>query len=149
MLLFSYDLDTIGSSADSLEQQNFETREQKIKSAHVRRFTHEEFDIYLKKLKKQICFTEHDANVITSYDYIWVVPEEDIYIDMIFRGDVVAVRDCSGEVAFYTNPYRVMENDFFAINMLGENIYDTVVCYEKLKVTNKQLKKRRENNGKY
>lgn len=156
MLLFSYDLDTIGSPVDSkasvsrteyvktyhpLEQQNFETRERKILSARVRRFTHEEFGIYLEKLKNRIYLTEYDANVINLYDHIWIVPEEDIYIDMILRGDVVAVRDCSREVVFYTNPYRVMENDFFATNMLGENIYDTVVCYENLNVIDKQLKK--------
>lgn len=152
----------------SLEQQLFEEMEQEIRNVGLRRFTHEAFDSCLEMIRNRLAQYRqqlepsefHAALKDTQgtypepsiekermdlYEYIWVVPEEEISIDMVYRGDVVAVKDCNGEVVFYTNPYRVMENDFFAINMLGENIYDAVVRYK----PDNQLKKRREWNGKY
>lgn len=151
-----------------LEQKLFEEMEQEIRNAGLRRFTHEAFDICLEMIgnrfaryRQQLEPSEFHVALkdtrdtypepsiekerMDLYEYIWVVPEEEINIDMVNRGDVVAVKDCNGEVVFYTNPYRGMENDFFAINMLGENIYDTVVRYK----PDNQLKKRREWNGKY
>lgn len=97
-----------------------------------------------RKLKNKIILGDKYRNLIVRLERMKVFSRNDLVKDMLFYGDVVLVKDCTGREKFYQNPYCYDLDDKYYMNALGENIFDTVVSYSDFQVIEEETKEKQK-----